>query len=70
MNKRLKKGSMIYLIDYDKFFDIIPNQEWLSDDKKIKNTFKKSGFEVDVKRKQGFAWKYIYIIGKKVKHIT
>jgi len=36
MNKRLKKGARVCFVDYDKFFDIIPNVEWLSDDKKIK----------------------------------
>ncbi len=65
MNKRLKKGSKICFLDYDKFFDIIPNKDWLSDDKKIKKIFKDSGFEVDIKRKQGFAWKYLFIYGKK-----
>ncbi len=69
MNKRLKKGSKICFLDYDKFFDIIPNQEWLGDDEKIKKIFEKAGFKVEVKRKQGFAWKYIFIYGEKVKGV-
>jgi len=69
MNKRLKKGSRICFVDYDKFFDIIPNKEWLGDDKKIKKVFSESGFKVDVIRKQGFAWKYIFIFGEKVKGV-
>ncbi len=68
MNKRLKKGAIICFVDYDKFFDIIPNKEWLGDDKKIMEVFRDAGFEVKVRRKQGFAWKYIFIFGKKVKN--
>jgi len=69
INKRLKKGSKICFMDYDKFFDIIPNIEWLENDKKIVKEFAKAGFSVMVERKQGFAWKYIYIYGKKVKNV-
>jgi len=69
MNKRLKTGAKICFVDYDKFFDIIPNKEWLCDDKKIKKIFEESGFKVDVRRKQGFAWKYIFISGEKVKGV-
>jgi len=66
MNKRLKRGNKVCFVDYDKFFDVIPNKEWLSDDKKIKKVFSECGFKVNVKRKQGFAWKYVYVYGKKV----
>ncbi|MBW2989826.1 amino acid permease [Candidatus Woesearchaeota archaeon] len=69
MNRRMKKGSKVCFLDYDKFFDIIPNREWLSDDKKIKRIFKKAGFKVAIRRKQGFAWKYIFIFGEKVKSL-
>ena len=69
MNKKLKKGSKVCFVDYDKFFDLIPNRDWLSDDKKIKKIFEECGFDVKVKRKQGFAWKYIFIYGKKVKGV-
>ncbi len=68
LNKRLAKGANVCFVDYDKFFDIIPNIEWIEDDKKIKSMFKRHGFKVDVKREQGFAWKYIYIFGQKVKN--
>ncbi|MFH1642305.1 MAG: amino acid permease [Nanoarchaeota archaeon] len=69
MNKRLKIGSKVCFVDYDKLFDIIPAVEWLEDDKQIKDIFQKSGFKVKVKRKQGFAWTYIYIYGAKDRHI-
>ncbi|MBR9700160.1 amino acid permease [Candidatus Woesearchaeota archaeon] len=67
MNKRLRRGSKICFVDYDKFFDIIPNKEWLRNDAKIKQLFRKAGFNVQVMRKQGFAWQYIYIYGVKEK---
>lgn len=69
LNQRLKKGAKICFLDYDKFFDIIPNKEWLGNDQKIKKIFNKSGFKVEVNRKQGFAWKYIFIYGKKVRGV-
>jgi len=69
MNTKLKNGSKVCFVDYDKFFDIIPNTDWLGSDSLIKSTFGKAGFKVEVIRKQGFAWKYIYIYGVKVKEI-
>lgn len=69
MNKRLKIGSKICFVDYDKFFDVIPNVDWLRDDEKIKKIFEECGFKVGILRKQGFAWKYIYIYGTKVRDV-
>lgn len=69
MNKLLKKGANVCFVDYDKFFDIIPNIDWLSDDEAIKLLFEKCGFKIKIKREQGFAWKYIYIYGKKVRNV-
>ena len=69
LNQKLKVGSRVVFMDFDKFFDVIPNIEWLSKDKSIRKVFKDSGFKVNVARKQGFAWQYIYIYGKKVKNV-
>jgi len=69
INNRLNIGSKICFVDYDKFFNIIPSVEWLEDDTKIHTLFRKAGFKVDIVRKQGLAWKYIYIYGKKIKNI-
>ncbi|MFH2027510.1 MAG: amino acid permease, partial [Nanoarchaeota archaeon] len=69
INSRLKIGSKICFLDYDKFFDIIPAVEWLEDDNKIKDIFKQTGFEVKIERRQGFAWTYVYVHGKKVKNM-
>lgn len=69
MNRRLKKGSKVCFVDYDRFFELISNVQWLSSDEKIKSIFHKNGFTVAVMRKQGFAWKYIYIYGTKFKNV-
>lgn len=66
LGKRLRKGSRIVFLDYDKFFEVIPNIEWLSSDEKIKSVFKKAGFDVKIDRKRGFLWQNIFIHGKKV----
>ncbi len=65
LNCRLNLRSKILFVDYDRFFDVIPNAEWLSNDDEIKRIFHDSGFTVTVVRKQGFAWQYIYIYGVK-----
>jgi len=67
MNKRLKVGSKIFFLEYDKIFELISNVAWISKDEEIKKVFHKNGFTVDVIRKQGFAWKYVYIYGVKFK---
>jgi len=69
INERLKVGAKIVFLDYDKFFDIIPNIDWLSNDDKVKKIFRDSGFNVGVIRKQGFAWKYVYVYGVKFKDV-
>ena len=69
MNCRLKKGSKICFLEYDRFFELIPNVEWLSNDAEIKRIFDKNGFTVSVIRKQGFAWRYIFIYGSKYRNV-
>ncbi|MFC1723399.1 amino acid permease, partial [Nanoarchaeota archaeon] len=70
LNKRLRRNARIVFLDYDKFYDVIPNIEWLGHDEKIKKVFAAGGFDVDVIRKQGLAWQYIYIFGRKVKDVS
>jgi len=69
INRRLKTGSRICFVDYDKFFEVIPNIDWLSDKKKIKRIFHDAGFTVEVKHRRGLAWKYIFIFGTKFKNV-
>ncbi len=65
LNRRLDVGDKICFVDYDKFFDVIPNIDWLSNNDEIRRLFEECGFKVEVKRKQGFAWQYIFIYGEK-----
>jgi amino acid transporter len=67
MNNRMSVNDRICFVDYDRFLDIIPNVEWLSDDEKTKKIFKENGFQVEVKHKQGLAWDYLFVYGKKVR---
>ena len=62
-----RKGDNVCFLEYDKFFDVIPNIEWLSKDETIEKTFHKAGFKIYIERKQGFAWQYVYIYGTKMK---
>lgn len=69
INERLPMGAKICFLDYDKFFDIIPNIDWLSNDDKVKKIFRDCGFNVGIIRKQGFAWKYVFVYGVKFKDV-
>jgi len=66
LGKRVKKGADVAFVDYDKFFHIIPNVTWISDDKQLIKLFKNAGFEVTVERKRSLLWTYVIIKGKKV----
>ena len=69
LNERLPLHGKVCFLDYDKFFDIIPNIDWLTEDAKIRKLFYEGGFTVSVIREQGFSWKYIYIYGMKYKSL-
>ncbi len=69
MNQRLKVGCKICFLDYDRFFELIPNVQWLSKDEEIKKIFERNGFIVSIMRKQGFAWKYVFIYGSKFRNL-
>ena len=58
------RGKIVF-VDYADFFKFIPNVAWLSDDRKIAKIFKECGFIVNVVRKKGLLWSYIYVYGIK-----
>ncbi len=64
--RKVRDGGEILFVDYDKFFYVIPNVPWISDKKKLKEMFKKAGFEVTIRKKWGLLWKYVFISGKRV----
>jgi basic amino acid/polyamine antiporter, APA family len=65
IGKKVRKGGRIVFIDYDKFFYIIPNVPWLRNDKNLVKMFEKAGFSVEITRKKGLLWEYIFIHGEK-----
>ena len=69
INRRLKMHGRIVFLEYDKFFYFIPNIEWLSNDNEIKAIFWECGYSVDVIRKRGILWQYIFIYGNKFRNL-
>ena len=69
VNRKLSVDSPIVFVDYDKYFDVIPNQDWLRHNGAITRTFKRAGFKIEIIRRQGFAWRYVMIHGHKVNSI-
>ena len=65
MAKHLNKKAKVRIIDYDKFFHILPNVEWVQDNEHLKNIFKQAGIKIEVERKRGLLWTYIIIKGHK-----
>ncbi|MFP4424258.1 MAG: amino acid permease [Candidatus Woesearchaeota archaeon] len=70
MNLRLEKGGRLCFIEYDRFFYIISNLEWIGNDTMIKHIFRRNGFLVGIQRKKTLLWETIYIYGKKIQDIT
>lgn len=69
INRKLPVNGKILFLDYDKFFWIIPNVDWLGNDIKLLAIFKECGFKVTIERRQGMFWQYVYVEGKKVKNV-
>ena len=61
----LPEGGKICFVEYVDFFRVLPNPEWLSDNKKIEEMFRSNGFSVRVARKRSFLWNYVYLYGIK-----
>ncbi|NOZ81474.1 MAG: amino acid permease [DPANN group archaeon] len=65
MNSILPNGGKIIFIEYGDYFKIVPNPEWLENNSIIERIFRESGFSVQVERKKGLFWNYIYVYGIK-----
>lgn len=66
MNDLLPARGKICFIEYIDFFYFLPNNpKWLSDSRRIQETFSKAGFAVRVELRRGLLWKYLYIYGIK-----
>ncbi|MBI4450442.1 methyltransferase domain-containing protein [Candidatus Woesearchaeota archaeon] len=64
--ERLQPGGIIAFADYDRFFDVLPNTPLICDDRALQRLFSEAGIAVSIVRRQGMAWKYVYVFGKKV----
>lgn len=69
LNRELVIGGKVVFVDYDKLFDVIPNVEWIEDDKIIEKYFSDAGFKITIERLQGLAWGYVYVYAEKIKTI-
>ena len=66
LNAKLDTGGKFCFVEYDKFFHLIPNVEWISTDEKLKEFFKQCGYMIQIIRKKGLLWEYVFIYG--IKH--
>ncbi len=69
INARMSIAGRIVVVDYNNFFNIIPNAAWLNDDQQIMDMFEKAGFRVNIKRIKGMLWDFVIIHGEKVKNV-
>jgi hypothetical protein len=68
LNRRLKLGDRIVFMENDRFFDVIRNVDWISNHAVLRMAFREAGFKVKIDVRQGNAWEYLFIYGKKVKN--
>lgn len=61
----LPEGGKICFIEYTNFFHILPDVDWLGNDKAIEQKFRDNGFSVKVVRKKGLLWNRVFIYGIK-----
>jgi amino acid transporter/phospholipid N-methyltransferase len=66
LRRKIKRKGKILFLDYSKFFYLIPNVPWITDEKKLKRMFKEAGFKVEIVKKRGIFWQYVFIYGEKV----
>lgn len=65
MNRILPETGRICFVEYVNFFGILPDAEWLSNIGKLREVFRKAGFSVNIEKKHGFLWNYLFIYGIK-----
>ncbi len=65
VNELMPNSGKICFVDYGDFFHVLPNVDWLSNNDKIEKIFRSCGFSVQVKRRKGLLWNYIFIYGIK-----
>jgi ubiquinone/menaquinone biosynthesis C-methylase UbiE len=68
MNRLLPDGGRICFVEYVNFFRFLPDAEWISDPKKLQEFFRQAGFAVQIEKKKGFLWNYLFVYGIKSEH--
>ncbi len=66
LGRHVRKGGRVVFVDYDKFFYIIPNVQWVENDAMLTKVFGEAGFNVKVSRKKSLFWTYVIVVGEKV----
>ncbi len=69
LNQKLKLHDRISMLEYDHFYWILPNIPRMNSDESIKSIFLHTGFQINVIRKRGLLWQYVYVYGKKVAEV-
>jgi len=69
LNRKMKMGARLSLLEYDNFFFFIPNDKWVHQTNELSDLFKKHGFEVQVEKKRNLLWTWVFIYGKKVRDV-
>ncbi|MFP4111684.1 MAG: amino acid permease [Candidatus Woesearchaeota archaeon] len=70
MSKKLKRNGKICFVDYVDFFKILPNNNWIEDPKEIEDIFHEAGLSVNIEKKKGLFWNYLFITGIKTESKT
>lgn len=65
----LPVGGKVCFTDYTDFFHVLPNVEWLANEKSIEETFRSVGFSVRAVKIKGFLWNRIFLYGVKTKEL-
>ena len=66
LGQHVKKGGKVVFVDYDKFFFVIPNAQWIQNHALLIAMFKEAGFNVEVTVKRSVFWQHIIISGYKI----
>ncbi|MCB9362159.1 amino acid permease [Candidatus Woesearchaeota archaeon] len=68
MNQRLSEGDRVCFVEYDNFFFIMGNNNWIANNHMITHVFRRNGFQVEIETERGLLWDYLFIFGKKIHH--
>ena len=56
-------GGKVVFAEYSNFFHLLPEVDWLGNNKQIEALFRKHGFSVRIEKKKRILWNTIYLYG-------